>query len=60
MAFTGGVLYGMDTITGLGKGAVGDFVTYDTMTGTVTIIAALPAEGLDAMAVYDPDNVAAR
>lgn len=48
-----GILFGMDTDQGAG---LGDFVSYDPMTGSATVIAALPAEDIDAIAVFDPDN----
>lgn len=57
MAFGNGVLYAMDTSTG--ADALGDFVTYDTATGAMTVLGVLPAGGLDALAVYDSSNVAA-
>jgi hypothetical protein len=53
LAFSNGTLYGLDSSGG------GNFVTYNQMTGAMTVLSALPHPNIDSLAIYDIGNLSA-
>jgi hypothetical protein len=54
MSYKDGLLYGFDS----GFGFAGNFVTYNPTTGAMNVLGTAPSSSIDAVAIYDPGNVA--